>query len=36
MYPFESLGKGWFKCSDCGATWIEMPKPVSKKRKVTK
>ena len=24
MAPFETLGKGWFKCSDCGATWIKM------------
>ena len=25
MSPFEDLGKGWFKCSQCGATWIEVP-----------
>ena len=23
MSPFETLGKGWFKCSSCGATWIK-------------
>ena len=23
MFPWESLGKGWFKCSDCGATWTK-------------
>ena len=27
MFPWESLGKGWFKCSDCGATWIKPLKP---------
>jgi len=24
MFPWESYGKGWFKCSDCGATWTKM------------
>ena len=28
MFPWESLGKGWFKCSDCGATWIKPLKPL--------
>jgi len=23
MAPWEDLGKGWFKCPDCGATWIK-------------
>ena len=23
MQPWEDLGKGWFKCSDCGATWVK-------------
>lgn len=27
MSPWETLGKGWFKCSDCGATWTKIPKP---------
>jgi len=27
MSPFETLGKGWFKCSKCGATWIKPLKP---------
>lgn len=26
MCPAEDLGKGWFKCADCEATWI---KPLS-------
>ena len=24
MSPFETLGKGWHKCSECGATFIKM------------
>ena len=27
MHPSEDLGKGWFKCSDCKATWTEVPVP---------
>jgi len=27
MSPWEELGKGWFKCSNCGATWTEVPIP---------
>jgi len=26
MSPWEELGKGWFKCSNCGATWSTVPK----------
>lgn len=26
MEPWETLGKDWHKCSDCGATYIDMPK----------
>ena len=26
MCPSEDLGKGWFKCSNCGATWGTVPK----------
>ena len=25
MCPSEDLGKGWFKCSGCGATWCKVP-----------
>ena len=28
MKPCDELGKGWFKCSDCGATWVKMPELV--------
>ena len=24
MSPFETLGKGWYKCSECGATFIKI------------
>jgi len=27
MPPFETLGKGWHKCTVCGATYIKIPKP---------
>ena len=27
MWPSKDLDKGWFKCSDCGATWSEIPEP---------
>ena len=23
MKPCDELWKGWFKCSDCGATWVK-------------
>lgn len=25
MEEAPELGMGWFKCSECGATWIKMP-----------
>jgi len=24
MSPSEDLGKGWYKCSSCGATWTDV------------
>jgi len=27
MQPSKDLGKGWFKCSDCGATWAKLLEP---------
>lgn len=27
MFPAGELGKGWFQCDTCGATWSELPKP---------
>ena len=27
MDEAPELGKGWFQCSICGATWIGIPKP---------
>ena len=36
MPPFETLGKGWFKCSDCGATYSDDPKFQAKRKKVKK
>ena len=23
MWPSDELGKGWFQCSDCKATWVK-------------
>ena len=28
MVECPELGKGWYKCSECGATSVEIPKPV--------
>lgn len=25
MVEAPDLGKGWFKCSNCGGTWIRVP-----------
>jgi tRNA(Ile2) C34 agmatinyltransferase TiaS len=25
MFPWESLGKDWFRCNDCGATYSDDP-----------
>lgn len=27
MFPRDELGKGWFQCNECGATWVKMLKP---------
>ena len=36
MSPWETLGKGWFKCSSCEATDVKMPElsfiPISVER----
>ena len=35
MFPSEDLGKGWWKCSDCGATWCDTLKGKKLKSKAT-
>lgn len=27
MNPSEDLGRGWYKCNDCGATWSKQSPP---------
>lgn len=34
MVEAAELGKGWFKCPECGATWIKQSKIPFSKRKV--
>lgn len=36
MDEASELGPGWFKCCDCGATWIKMLKVKSGAKKVKK
>lgn len=36
MDDAPDLGKGWFKCPSCGATWIEMPQLKQWPKKVKK
>jgi len=36
MSPWEILGKGWYKCSKCGATWSDDKKFQGQKRKAKK
>ena len=36
MCPSEDLCKGWFKCSDCGATYSDDKRLQTKKKKAKK
>ena len=36
MCPYESLGKGWSKCSNCGATDNELLLKRKREKKVKK
>lgn len=29
MCPSEDLGKGWFRCFGCGATWSKVPRRIA-------